>query len=173
MAASLLYALADPADTDLDAFDSDEPEVDRYFSSRQWFVDGKHKPTTYQFRTADNSDVVGYAAASFGNQAHPELDSPPPKAKYLIIYVAGVHKRFHGKQNPAAAPGERYAASLFKVLENLAREKPNTVGLHLRVRSSNTRAIGFYRHFGFAQTGLLQPDPDGGDPYQMMRKPLL
>lgn len=165
----LRYGLASVGDDDLDDFNSGDPEVDKYFSSRQWFVGGKYSPETYQFRTADNSDVVGYAAAGFRNLRHPE-ETSEVKARYLAIMAVGIHKHLHGHTNPAAT-GDTYATSLFNILERWAREKPQTVGLHLWVRNGNARAIAFYTRFGFKQIGRpIQRDLSGGDPHLTMRK---
>jgi ribosomal protein S18 acetylase RimI-like enzyme len=172
MADSLFFEFASPIDPDLAQFESGDPEVDEYFSSKRWFDKGKHKPATYQFRTLDKSAVVGYAAADFRNLPHPDEESSQ-KARYLVIYVVGIYKHLQGEVNPSGAAGERFATSIFNALEGLAREKPNTVGLYLRVRSGNTRAVSFYKRFGFTVVGSpFQAANDNGDPYLLMRKPL-
>ena len=97
----LRVQLALPDDPDLDSFSSGVDEVDEYFRSRQWFsaTSGKAAPPTYQFRTAEGGDVVGYAAVSFRSCTHPSDDSET-KAKYLVVYAAGLQGRFQGKPNP-------------------------------------------------------------------------
>lgn len=146
------------------------PEVDTYFRSRQWFnvVKGVAAPPTYQFLTAEDGEVVGYAAVAFRNGDHPH-DGSGNRARYLMVYVAGVHARFQGCENPNA-PGESFAVSIFRVLEGFARDKQGCVGVSLWVRTDNPRAVAFYRKMGF------EPDPAGpvqrdeGAPHLTMRK---
>ncbi|MBI4821695.1 MAG: hypothetical protein HY791_35875 [Deltaproteobacteria bacterium] len=154
----LFHELALPTDPDLDQFSSGNSEVDAYFSKREWFNSAKneHAPPTYQFRTAQNGEVVGYAAAAFRNNPHPD-DSSTTKAKYLVVYVAAVHSRYAGQRNPAA-PSETFSSSMFAILDSMARAKAGCVGLCLRVRTDNLRAIAFYEKVGFA------PDPGGARP---------
>lgn len=142
------HSLALPTDPDLDVFASGDDEVDRFFGSRQWFNTDKrkHKPPTYQF-VATSGQAVGYAAVDWGNRGHP-LDGGAGQAKYLIIYAAGVHTRFHGQSDPNT-PGLRYSTAMFQVMEQWAVDKPACVGLYLWVRRTNMRAIAFYRRFGF------------------------
>lgn len=159
-----------PDDADLDTFTSGVPEVDAYFRSRQWFnhAKGVAAPPTYQFLTSIDGEVVGYAAVAFRNCDHPH-NGADARRRYLMVYVAGLHVRFQGVVNPSA-PAESYGASMFRVLEGLARSKDECVGLTLWVRADNTRAIAFYRKAGF------EPDPggavqrDAGAPHFTMRK---
>lgn len=61
---------------------------------------------------------------------------------------------------------------MFRVIEGFARNAERCVGLSLRVRTDNPRAMAFYRKMGFV------PDPggplkrDSGAPHLSMRKPL-
>jgi ribosomal protein S18 acetylase RimI-like enzyme len=147
-------------------------EVDAYFQTRQWFNSGKGvaAPPTYQFLTEEGGEVVGYAAVGFRSCDHPH-DGAGDRARYLMVYVAGLHQRFQGRTNPRA-PGETFAASMFRAIEGLASAKVGCVGLSLWVRADNLRAIAFYTKVGF------EPDPggpvqrDGGAPHLTMRKPL-
>ncbi len=165
------HRLALPDATDLDVFDSGNPEVDDYFKSRRWFdpEKGKAAPPTYQFVGPDE-EIVGYAAASFRKCAHP-TDAVDGKAKYLVVYAAGLHRRFHGQEDPDM-PGETFATSVFRVLEEFARTKDGCVGLYLWVRSDNDRAIAFYEKFGFERDPGGAVERDEGSPHLTMRKPL-
>lgn len=166
------YAL--PDDPDLDDFDSGVEEVNRYFRSREWFntLKGKYSPPTYQFRAQEEGKVIGYAAVVFKNQPHPQ-DNAITKSKYLVIYVAGLYARFHGVKNPRA-PEETYATSMFRVLEQFARDKEDCVGLSLWVREDNVRAIHFYRKYGFVEDpgGPVDRAQDGSARHITMRKPI-
>jgi hypothetical protein len=86
---------------------------------------------------------VGYAAVSFRNEPHPD-DASDSEAKVLVLSMFGINQAFHGQTNPFAA-GQSYAASIMTDLEEQARSKANCVALKLWVRSTNARAIGFYR----------------------------
>jgi len=165
----LSFHRAVPDDTDLDAFSSGVAEVDTYFRSRQWFNTQKSKasPPTYQFRNADD-EVVGYAAVSYRKCDHPE-DGAPDRAKYLSIYVTGLHERFHGTKNPAA-PNETYAESMFRVLEDFACGTAGCVGMYLWVRANNARAIAFYEKVGFVGDAAGPVQRDTGARHLTMRK---
>ena len=144
--------------------------MDDYFRSRQWFnaAKGKAAPPTYQFLTEEGGEVVGYAAVTFRNCAHPD-DSSLDKARYLAIYVTGVHQRLHGKKNPRA-PEESFAVSIFRQIEGFARDKAGCRGLFLWVRADNDRAIAFYRKIGFVDDPAGPVQRDGGAPHLTMRK---
>ncbi len=159
-----------PDDADLDAFQSGVDEVDEYFRSRRWFnaEKGRSAPPTYQFRTVQDRDVVGYAAVSFRNCAHPD-DGSHDRARYLVVYAAGLHLRFHGVENPLA-PGLTFATSMFRVLEQFALDKGGCAGLYLWVRAENDRAIAFYRKFGFVDDPAGPVQRDGKSPHLTMRK---
>jgi len=169
MVGGLHTRFAEPDDPDIDTFTSGVDEVDAYFRSRQWFntKKGEASPPTYQFLTEEGGDVVGYAAVTVRNYDHPQ-DGVGTRARYLMVYVTGVHTRFQGQQNPRA-PGKTFAVSMFRVLEDMARGKANCVGLSLWVRADNPRAISFYKKVGFV------PDPggpvqrDNGAPHLTMR----
>lgn len=158
-----------PNDPDLDALDSGNAEVDRYFRCRSWFdvAKGRAAPATYQFRTRPGGAVVGYAAAAFRNQAHP-TDNGAERARYLVIYALGVHRHFQGVGNPAV-PGERYATTMMRDLVDLARQKPDCVGVSLWVREDNARAIAFYRRNGFVSDPAGPVARDGGSRHLTMR----
>ena len=159
-----------PDDPDLDTFASGVPEVDAYFRSRQWFNVEKERaaPPTYQFLTAQDGEVVGYAAVAFRNCDHPH-DGAGTRSRYLMVYVAGVHSRFQGAENPNA-PGESFAVSIFRVLEGFALKKQGCVGLTLWVRTDNPRAIAFYEKIGFAADPAGPVQRDAGAPHLTMRK---
>ncbi|TVS08803.1 MAG: GNAT family N-acetyltransferase [Phycisphaerales bacterium] len=144
-----------PDDPDLDAFVSGNEEVDAYFRARQWFnvAKGVSAPPTYQFLTERDGDVVGYASVAFRRSDHP-FDGSDKRALYLLIYVIGIHKRFQGQRN-ARGSNESYAASMIRMLANLASGRDDCVGLGLWVREDNARAIAFYQKVGF------EPDPGG------------
>ncbi len=162
------YAL--PDDPDLDAFDSGIEEVNDYFRSRRWFnaAKGKAAPPTYQFQTHEGGDVVGYAAVSFRNCGHPD-DAAGERAKYLMVYVVGLHARFQGRENPRAS-GDSFAVSMFRVLDQFARDKTGCVGLYLWVRSDNDRAIAFYRKVGFDDDPAGPVQRDDNVPHLTLRK---
>lgn len=161
-----------PDDPDLDVFESGVEEVDRYFRSREWFsaAKGKAAPPTYQFKTHDGGEIVGYAAVAFRKCGHPN-DDATDKAKYLAVYVAGVYRAFQGKKNPRS-PDESFAVSLFRTLERFASDKQDCRGLYLWVRTDNSRAIRFYRKFGFIDDPAGPVQRDSGAPHLTMRKPL-
>ncbi len=170
MSAPLFTQHALPDDPDLDAFRSGVDEVDEYFRSRRWFKAdrGRSAPPTYQFRTHREGDIIGYAAVSFRGCAHPD-DSSSHRARYLVIYAAGLHSRFHGIENPLA-PGERFATPMFRVIERFARDREGCVGLYLWVRADNHRAIAFYRRYGFVNDPAGPVQRDDKSPHLTMRK---
>lgn len=170
MPTSVFTQLALPDDPDLDTFQSGVAEVDDYFRSRVWFntQKGKSSPPTYQFRTDEGGDIVGYAAANWRRSGHPE-DASEDRAKYLVIYAAGLHVQFHGVPNPKA-PTESFATSMFRVLEQFARDKEGCAGLYLWVRADNDRAIAFYRKFGFVDDPAGPVQRDDKSPHLTMRK---
>ena len=107
---------------------------------------------------------------AFRNYDHPR-DGAAARARYLMVYVAGLHGRFQGKENPRA-PGETFAVSMFRVIEGFARSKPGCVGLSLWVRADNLRAVAFYKKVGFEPDVGGPVQRDGGAPHLTMRKPL-
>jgi len=111
---------------------------------------------------------VGYAAASFRNCAYP-TDSNSEKRKYLVIYAAGLQRRFHGVPDPEA-PSQTLAVSVFDVLEQFARRKSGCVGLYLWVREDNPRAVAFYEKFGFRRDPTGPVQRDARIPHVTMRK---
>jgi ribosomal protein S18 acetylase RimI-like enzyme len=113
---------------------------------------------------------VGYCAYDFRKQPHPDKASEA-MARYLVIYMIGVHQAFQRTQNPLA-PGQTYAASIMAVLEDIARAKQSCVGLSLWVRSTNEAAIGLYRKVGFTADPGGPSQRDEGDPILTMRKML-
>ena len=166
-----MFTLGDMRTPDLDVFESGNSEVDLFFKSRRWFNadKGKAAPPTYQF-AGPKGEVVGYAAASFRACACP-TDGSESKAKYLVVYAAGLHSRFHGKLDPET-DGETFAVSIFRVLEEFARAKNGCAGLYLWVRSDNGRAIAFYKKFGFEADPEGAVQHDDGPPHFTMRKPV-
>jgi len=169
---ALGYRVTSPDDADLDAFDAGKStearEVTHYFKSRQWFDIAKSvaRPPTYQFGTAN--DIVGYVATAFANKPHPREDSEA-RARYLVMYVLGIHRRFQGQQH--AESGERYSTTILRALEtDFAPKKSACVGIYLRVRTTNTPAIHFYERMGFsADPNLVGGTPDEA-PQLVMRK---
>lgn len=166
---SMWYRLAEPQDPDIDALDcgasSEAREVEAYFKSRRWFdlKRNRTKPPTYQFGVGD--EVVGYAATDMRRLSWPS--AAQPRARFLVIYVVGVHRRFQGRVNPRSPHEESYAANLFRALESgedFARSRPDCVGLFLKVKSSNGRAIRFYEKLGF-----VAADPEA-EPHLEMAK---
>lgn len=152
---------ADPGSEDFDEFQCGDTEyaieVRDYFRDRKWFKADKKKasPATYEVSTVD--EVVGYLAAGHANRPHPTHDSET-KARYLVIYVAGLRLRHQGVENPHSPTLERYSDGLFRLAEEvLAPEGDDCVGLYLRVRANNAQAIRFYERFGF------EVDPTGPD----------
>lgn len=166
----IFFEFATPDDPFLDQFSCGYEVTDRYFRSRQWFkVDkGRSAPPTYVFRVAEDGPVVGYCAFDFGKQLHPD-NASETKAKYLVIYMIGVDRAFKGTPNPLA-PGHTYAVSIMAALEEIARGKPNCVGMSLWVRSTNEAAIGLYRKVGFTADPGNPVHLDDGDPILTMRK---
>lgn len=159
-----------PTDTDLDGFYSGVAEVDDYFRQRQWFnpVKGTAAPPTYTFLEAGTGAVVGYAALAYRNIDHPH-DGAGKRAKYLMVYVAGVNTQYQSLRNPQD-PGETYAESMFCTIVDLAQKTRGCVGLSLWVREDNPRAMAFYRRIGFTEdlSGAVQRD--GGARHVTMRK---
>ncbi|MFT4976022.1 MAG: ribosomal protein S18 acetylase RimI-like enzyme [Myxococcota bacterium] len=150
---SLYFRMADPRDTDIDDFDCGSSpealEVSSYFKGRQWFDYSKEKskPPTWQLGTRD--EIIGYLSISHGNRPHPDNNSTT-KARYLTIYVVGIHKQFQGRINPTALTPERYAATIYRSCEDFfAKIRPDCVGLRLEVRTNNVRAIQSYQKYGF------------------------
>ncbi len=114
---------------------------------------------------------MGYAAVSFRNCDHPH-DGADQRARYLMVYVVGLHQRFQGVENPGA-PGETYAVTVFRFLATeIAVMKANTVGLCLWVRFDNTRAIRFYEKVGFIADPAGPVSRDDGPPHLTMRRAL-
>jgi len=170
MAKGIFIELALPDDSFLDVICSGHHRVDDYFRSRAWF-DERSKGgslTTYVVRVSEGGSVVGYCAVSFRNQPHPD-DSSTLKAKVLVISMLGVHHAFQGQRN-ALEPEQTYAASIMAELEEIARSKTNCAGLSLWVRSTNDRAIGFYKKVGFVADPAGPLKRDDGDPMLTMRK---
>lgn len=170
--APLVTELALPDDPALDAFASGDAEVDDYFRGRAWFnaAKGAHAPPTYAFRAADNRPVIGFASVAFRKVPHP-VDASPERASYLTIYAVGVNLAYQGVRNPAA-PAESYATSILRVVEGLARQHADCVGLSLWVRADNARAIAFYRRVGFVADPGGAVHRDEGAPHRTMRKAL-
>lgn len=156
MAKPIFFEFATPDDPFLDQFSCGYERTDHYFRSRQWFKTdkGRSAPPTYVFRVAESGPVVGYCAFDFGKQSHPDSASES-KARYLVIYMIGVDRGFQRTQNPLA-PGQSYAVTIMTALEDIARGKPNCVGMSLRVRSTNEAAIGLYRKVGFTADPAAQ-----------------
>ena len=169
-------ARPEPDDPDLDEFacgtSPEAKEVSEYFRSRRWFDHARRqaRPPVYQFGTRDV--IIWYAAVAFANRPHPD-NLAALKARYLVIYVLGVHDAHQGKANPLSPiAGERYATTVMRALdEHLSRQKPDCVGLYLHVRQGNDRAIQFYRRLGFVDdpVGPIAP-AEGGTPQLVMRK---
>jgi ribosomal protein S18 acetylase RimI-like enzyme len=170
MTKPIFYEFATPDDPSLDQFSCGYERTDHYFRSRQWFKadKGRSAPPTYAFRVAEGGPVVGYCAFDFGKQAYPD-NASNTKAKYLVIYMFGVDRGFQGTQNPLA-PGQTYAVSIMAALEEIARGKPNCVGMSLWVRATNEAAIGLYRKVGFEADSGNPVHLDDGDPILTMRK---
>jgi ribosomal protein S18 acetylase RimI-like enzyme len=170
MAEEIFREFALPDDLSLDRFSSGYERTDHYFRSREWFnaAKGRHAPPTYVFRVAEGGPVVGYCAFDFGKRLHPD-NASKTKATYLVIYMFGVDRAFQSTQNPLA-PGQTYAVSIMAALEEIARGKPNCVGMSLWVRSTNKVAIGFYRKVGFMEDPGGPFHRDEGDPILTMRK---
>lgn len=167
MATSIHAAFADPTDQAVDAFECGDPEVNHYFKSRSWFRDGKLSPPTYEFRRASGGPILGYAAVAPRNIEHPS-DADTGKAKYLVVYADGVNNPFQGILFQET-PKETYAAAIFRFLEG--QRLANCVGLSLRVRDNNTRAIAFYKKVGFvADPGGSKVRDEAGAPHLTMRK---
>lgn len=165
-----LYAM--PDDPNLDSFQSGDEEVDAFFISRKWYSTEKKKtsPPTYVFHTQEGGETIGYAAVSYQNAGHPyEVSST--RARYLTVYAVGLNIRFQGVKNPQF-PDETYAASIFREIERMAREKPDCIGISLWVRITNERAIRFYQKVGFVAdpAGPVQRDHAGGAAHLTMRK---
>jgi ribosomal protein S18 acetylase RimI-like enzyme len=167
--APLHMRFALPDDPDLDAFVSGNREVDAYFRARQWFnvAKGVAAPPTYQFLTEVDGEVVGYASLAFRKSDHP-FDGSDERALYLLIYVIGIHERFQGRRN-AKGSNESFAASIIRMLANLAGERDACVGLGLWVRADNARAIAFYKKVGFESDPGGAVQRDGGVPHLTMR----
>lgn len=148
------------------------PEVDAYFRKRAWFnaSTGKASPPTYQFLTSEHGEVLGYASVAPRQHPHPH-DQSDDKARYLTIYVTGIHTRFHGRENPSA-PGETFAVSMFRVIDELARQCKGCIGVSLWVRANNARAIAFYEKVGFVADPGGPVQRDVKIPHLTMRKPL-
>lgn len=146
--------------------------MDAYFKSRQWFNVDKDKalPPTYVVRTAPAGEVVGFVALGFRNYDHPH-DGSGQRAKYLVVYVAGVNVPFQGKED-SGSKGQTYAASMFDFIESQARAKDVCVGVSLWVRANNARAVAFYKKVGFEEDPGGPRQRDGGAPHLTMRKPI-
>ena len=170
MPGKVFYEYALPDDPELDRFDSGDDEVNAYFRSRRWFnaERGQAAPPTYVFRTVPGGPVIGYAAVSPRSAGYPD-DQSTSQARYMMIYVVGVNRRFQGQRNPLA-PVETFAASIFAVIEGFAASKEGCVGLSLWVRSTNKRAIRFYEKMGFVADPGGPVSRDAGAPHLTMRK---
>lgn len=173
MAGKIFYEFALPDDPFLDRFSSGYETTDHYFRSRRWFKadKGRSSPPTYAFRTAEGGPTVGYCAYDFRKQPHPD-NASEAAARYLVIYMIGVDRAFHGAKNPLA-PGQTYAASIMSVIEDIARARESCVGLSLWVRSTNEAAIGLYRKVGFTEDPGGPSPRNDGDPILTMRKILV
>ena len=166
----LLHEHALPTDEDVDAFRSGNPEVDNFFHARKWInKNGEVSPATYKLRAAENNELVGYASAAFRNVAHPD-NSSTKKAKYLVIYAAGVCSHLQGVKPEGS--DETFATLSFRFLEGLALGDSKCVGLSLLVREDNARARRFYVRFGFEADPGGPVKMDSGVPLLPMRKQL-
>jgi len=118
MAGKIFYEFALPDDPFLDRFTSGYETTDSYFRSRRWFKAerGRSSPPTYAFRTAEGGPIVGYCAFDFRKQPHPDSASTT-KARYLVIYMIGVDRAFHGTKNPLT-PKQTYALHQQNVTKN-------------------------------------------------------
>ena len=170
LADQLAHRLALPDDPDLDDFSSGVTEVDSYFRGRRWFSakKGEASPPTFQFYLRGSGEVVGYASVTTRRCAHPQDDSQET-ARYLAIYVVGLHQRFQGQSRPGKH-GESIAAAMFARLERMARETDGCVGLYLWVRVDNERAVAFYRKLGFIEDAGGPVLRDEGPAHLTMRK---
>lgn len=166
--ATLVVAHALPDDPALDAFASGDVEVDRYFHSRQWFNTARKQasPPTFALRAPEGA-LVGLVTVGFRRAPWPTDTSW--QARTLTVYAIGVDRAYQGQRNPLA-PEETYAASVMAVVERMAREKVDCLGLALWVREANARAISFYRRCGFVGDpgGAVQRDDKA--PHWTMRK---
>ena len=170
MAKGIFIELALPDDSFLDVFSSGHERVDQYFRNRAWFEERSRggSLTTYVVRVSEGGPVVGYCSVSFRNQPYPD-DASTLKAKVLVVSMLGVDRAFQGQQN-ALAPDQTYATSIMAELEEMARFKANGVGLSLWVRSTNARAIGFYKKVGYVPDPAGPLQRDDGDSMLTMRK---
>ena len=92
---------------------------------------------------------------------------------FPVVYAVGLDKRFHGVPNPASSKTEHYAESVFRALEeSFAKQKANCVGMYLKVRRTNERAIRFYQRIGFCtdETAVSDSDLAASAEHLVMRK---
>lgn len=166
----LKYRFTLPSDEDLDEFDSGVDEVTNYFRKRVWFSTDQNaaSPPTYTF-VDGAGNRIGYAAVAFRKCPHPN-DKANEKKRYLVVYVVGVDRTFHGQVN--AQLGETYARTIFRTLTRFAEEKDGCEGLSLWVRTDNERAIAFYKKVGFVSDETGPIARDNGTPHLTMRKVL-
>jgi ribosomal protein S18 acetylase RimI-like enzyme len=166
----LHVSMADPADSELDVFKSGEAEVDAHFRSRGWWNLQKSEtsPPTYQVRTQEGGEVVGYLSMVRRRLPHPH-DGSIDRAKYVVVYVVGIYEKFHGVLNPRSE-NETYAKSIFQFIEAWAQSDGSCVGISLWVRANNPRAIRFYRKLGFLEDPAGPVSRDSGAQHLTMRK---
>jgi len=166
---TLVVEHALPDDPAIDALTSGDAEVDAYFHSRQWFHAARKQasPPTFALRAAVHGPVVGLVTVGFRRAPWP-MDTGW-QARTLTIYALGVDVAYQGQRNPLA-PSETYAASVMAVVERMAREKADCLGLALWVREGNARAISFYRRCGFVGDPGGPVRRDDGAAHLTMRK---
>lgn len=111
----------------------------------------------YRFSVRAGGEVVGYATVALCKKPHPGEDARD-KALYLMVYVVGIDRRWQGVPHPER-PDDTWAMAIFRWLEAKSREDGRCVGLYLRVRAANGRALAFYRKVGFS----LDPASMGGE----------
>jgi GNAT superfamily N-acetyltransferase len=181
--AAIRYRVASPYASGVRRFDCGPEwwarEITEFVHSRRW----ANKPYIAALEFGLNGRSVGFAFLVIDKKRHPDWASGE-KANYQLVVMAGVHKRYQGKEDPKApfrtdkpSKRESLAVTMFRGIEEFGRSRPEGLaGMWLQVRAENARAIACYEKIGFIHDrargvdGVYTSEDKANAPTRDMRK---